>query len=63
MITANPPKYQFYFYAESVLGRGFARTKTIISRRFKQWHLSGLENLVRKVFEELKNSSALCKEC
>ena len=43
------------FYTQSKLVKGFARTKTILSRRIEYCHPPRLEGLVRKTVDELKN--------
>lgn len=42
------------FYTHSKLVKGFIRTKTIIGRKVEYCHPPRLENLVRKVIDELK---------
>ena len=50
------------FFSQSVLGRGFVRTKTIIGRRFEYCHPPRLERLVKRVVEELKSGRSNFKE-
>ncbi|MEM2425175.1 MAG: PAS domain-containing protein, partial [Candidatus Bathyarchaeia archaeon] len=46
------------FFSKSVLRRGFARTKTIIGRRFGYCHPPRLENFIRNAVNELKSGKA-----
>jgi DUF438 domain-containing protein len=50
------------FFSESRLGRGFARTKTILGRRIEYCHPPRLERLVRQTVDELKQGKAPYRE-
>ncbi|MEM1726618.1 MAG: DUF438 domain-containing protein [Candidatus Bathyarchaeia archaeon] len=50
------------FFSESVLKKGFARTKTLIGRRFEYCHPPRLENFVRNIVNDLKNGGDSFKE-
>lgn len=50
------------FFSESVFRKGFARTKTLIGRRFEYCHPPRLENFVKNVVDELKSGKADFKE-
>ncbi|MEM2812565.1 MAG: PAS domain-containing protein, partial [Candidatus Bathyarchaeia archaeon] len=50
------------FFSESMLRKGFARTKTLISRRIEYCHPPRLENFVKSVVNDLKAGKADFKE-
>ncbi len=50
------------FFSESIFGRGFTRTKTIIGRRVEYCHPPRLEALVRKTVDEIKSGEASYRE-
>jgi DUF438 domain-containing protein len=50
------------FFSESMFGRGFTRTKTIIGRRLEYCHPPRLEALVRKTVDEVKSGEAKYRE-
>lgn len=50
------------FFSESALKKGFARTKTLIGRRFEYCHPPRLENFVKNVVNDLKTGGANFKE-
>jgi len=50
------------FFSESVLKKGFARTKTIIGRRLEYCHPPRLENFVKNIVNDLKSGGDSLKE-